>query len=71
MGEMLGARVEIPAHADMWMRGDRYGIVVDVTSASLNSRTGTVKVRLDKSGFIREFQPASLTVIGSVLVNVK
>ena len=38
-----GSRVEIPAHTDWWMRGDRYGEVLFV-------RDGRVGVRLDKSG---------------------
>jgi hypothetical protein len=39
----MAERVEIPAHADAWMRGDRYGEVVARSG-------GTVKVKMDKSG---------------------
>jgi hypothetical protein len=29
---LLGRRVEIPVHYDMWMRGARFGIVTQVRS---------------------------------------
>lgn len=41
----IGTRVEIPAHMDAWMRGDRYGVV----ESARRSDPGVVVVRLDKS----------------------
>lgn len=40
-----GTRVEIPAHYDAWMRGDRYGEVIGPGTVP-----GVVRVKLDKSG---------------------
>lgn len=42
----VGTRVEIPAHMDAWMRGDRFGTVESVRRRD----PGVVVVRLDKSG---------------------
>lgn len=44
---MLNTRVEIPAHLDRWMMGDRYGVIV----ALFTSKDGTAmaKVQMDKS----------------------
>lgn len=35
-------RVELPAHVDRWMRGDRYGTVVEISRSR-------VHVRMDRS----------------------
>lgn len=42
-------RVEIPPHTDAWMRGDRYGEVVQVSGDN-------VKVLMDKSGKTLRFK---------------
>lgn len=39
--EIKGARIEIPAHYDLWMRGARYGVVKSTT------KKGALKVRMD------------------------
>lgn len=44
----VGKRVEIGAHLDDWMRGDRYGTIERVTRQSIH-------VRLDKSGRLIRF----------------
>jgi len=38
----VGQRVQIPAHTDAWMRGDRYGAVAEVNGSG-------VIVQMDKS----------------------
>jgi hypothetical protein len=51
-------RVEVPAHTDYWMRGDRYGEVVKILQKKVNLDDGTsivremIDVKLDKSGKI-------------------
>lgn len=52
--EMTQERVEIPAHLDAWMRGDRYGTIEGYT------RQGMARVRLDKSGRIILCEPNEL-----------
>jgi len=47
---MVGTRVEIHPRFDDWMRGDRFGTVVEVIS-----RGERVRVRLDKSGNLRSY----------------
>jgi hypothetical protein len=49
-------RVEIPAHTDAWMRGDRYGEVVQVSGDH-------VKVLMDKSGKILTFRADDLRTV--------
>jgi hypothetical protein len=48
-------RVQIPAYADRWMMGDRYGEVVKITKIPRKDRIvsgygETAHVKLDKSG---------------------
>ncbi len=49
----VGQRVEIPAYADMWMRGARFGVVERVIDRSnrgmvaAEERTDIFRVRLD------------------------
>ena len=50
-------RVQIPAYTDRWMMGDRYGVVTRV------AKTGTVSVRLDKSGLTKKFHRCNVTEI--------
>lgn len=38
----IGTRVEIPTHWDWWMRGARYGVIVNIT-------TNNYWVQLDKA----------------------
>lgn len=61
MGECVGRRVELPAWSERWMRGDRYGVVVDVRRKPSGLHLADVK--LDKSGFTRSFVLANLTLI--------
>lgn len=42
-----GKRVEIPVYTDQWMRGDRYGEVVEFRGDALST---SYRVMLDKSG---------------------
>jgi hypothetical protein len=48
-------RVEVPAYTDVWMRGDRYGVVVGYVP-----RTRMSWVQMDKSGQRRRFMDADL-----------
>jgi hypothetical protein len=57
-------RVQIPAYTDHWMKGDRYGDVVDTHMSRYPIRpidggeaviTDVVRVKLDKSGKVRPF----------------
>lgn len=43
----VGKRVEIPAHTDRWMRGDRYGVVQSVRR---RSDKVVATIEMDKSG---------------------
>jgi len=49
-------RVQIPAYTDRWMMGDRYGVIVKVTTAPPRRWLGGTQpreiahVKLDKSG---------------------
>ena len=48
-------RVQIPAYTDRWMRGDRYGEVVNIVKARVpinGERPEIAHVKLDKSGKI-------------------
>lgn len=47
-----GTRVQIPAHTDAWMRGDKYGEVKSVTTRKgfPRDRSEVAKVAMDKSG---------------------
>lgn len=42
----VGARIEIPAHLDLWMRGARTGTVAH-HSRGLNGAPDFIKVRMD------------------------
>ena len=47
---LLGRRVEIPAHYDVWMRGARYGVISCVTALSdRRTKTRSVYVRMDNT----------------------
>ena len=56
-------RVQIPVYTDHWMRGDRYGEIVKITSRRkmdrikqcVLSRYRVAHVKLDKSGLVRKF----------------
>jgi hypothetical protein len=51
-------RVQIPAYTDAWMKGDRYGEIVKITTRkgsvsmgeSLKAKIEIAHVKLDKSG---------------------
>ena len=53
---LTGTRVEIPAYTDAWMRGDRYGEIIQTFRHWQMKRQGmskpVVHVKLDKSGKI-------------------
>lgn len=51
-------RVEVPAHTDDWMRGDRFGVVVRYVK-----RTGMTWVRLDKSGAQHRYPDTELRYV--------
>jgi len=44
----IGSRVQAHPACDCWMRGDRYGTVVRITSKSIH-------VKMDRSGRTRKF----------------
>jgi hypothetical protein len=53
-----GQRVQMAAHTDAFMQGDRYGVVLDVSAKR-------VRVQMDRSGKTRSVSPASLTHVTS------
>lgn len=57
----IGDRVEIPAHTDHWMAGDRYG---EITAVRENSAGVTIAtVDMDRSGKRRRFRTDELTIV--------
>lgn len=48
-----GMRVEVPAHTDSWMSGDRYGSVITIGRK-------WVHVRMERSGRARAFPVGDL-----------
>lgn len=46
--ELIGKRVEIPVHYDMWMRGARTGIVTSAQQGK-NGYSAFVRVKLDNN----------------------
>lgn len=50
-------RVEIPAYADRWMRGDRYGEIVAIRTLKSGEHAGreAFTVLLDRSGAYRTY----------------
>lgn len=55
-----GIRVEVPPHSDHWMRGDRYGALVNTRWVG---QTEYGYVRLDKSGKTVRFLASDLTLV--------
>ena len=51
-------RVQIPAHRDEWMQGDRFGTINDLT------RNGLAYVRMDKSGRLLAVPVNQLIAVG-------
>lgn len=45
--QLVGARVEIPAHYDAWMQGARFGKVTSWRNASASGLSAYVLVKLD------------------------
>ena len=43
--DLLGARVEIPAHFDLWMRGARFGNVCSVNARFVRVKMDHARVR--------------------------
>lgn len=68
--EFIGSRVEIPAHTDAWMKGDRYGELIGTTArpwrtpGGFPSLKGQGKVKMDKSGRVFKFDLDDLRLIG-------
>jgi hypothetical protein len=54
----LGDRVEFAPHTDIWMRGDRFGIVIGLKIAG----SSLVRVRLDTSNAVVVL-PGILTLV--------
>jgi hypothetical protein len=55
-------RIQIPAYTDQWMKGDRYGDLLHVTSYKPRAKNGAedpykkiAHVKLDKSGKTMRF----------------
>lgn len=60
----VGSRVELHPATDDWMRGDRYGDVVGYGRKSAKfGGHHPIKVKLDRSGRVKRYHPANLTVI--------
>ena len=51
----VGGRVELSPSTDAWMMGDRFGVITGVT------KTGLVKVKMDRSGKVRKLRRKDLT----------
>lgn len=68
MIDYVGMRVEIPAHTDAWMKGDRFGEIVDTGARPARTPGGfagiraVAMVKLDKSGHTVKFDLADLTI---------
>ena len=58
----IGDRIEITPSHDMWMRGDRYGLVVSVRWSLADGPTGYV-VKMDKSGRALRIAPDGIQQI--------
>lgn len=43
----MGSRVEIPAYADMWMRGARFGRIKRVTRSAMDGTVMIAHVQLE------------------------
>lgn len=69
MFDYTNRRVEIPAHTDAWMRGDRYGVIVDTTARPQRTPGGFAgikcgaKVQMDKSGRTLRFDLDALAFV--------
>jgi hypothetical protein len=68
--DLIGKRVQIPAHTDQWMMGDRYGEIVSLgrkfhprNNGKLMPARHRVKVKLDKSGKTYTADPTELEFI--------
>lgn len=48
--DLLGKRIEIPVHYDLWMRGARYGMVTRFCKAGPNDRSDYLLVKMDHTG---------------------
>jgi hypothetical protein len=59
--DLIGKRVEIPAHTDYWMMGDRFGEITKVVENSAGVYIATVD--MDRSGKRRRFRADALTFI--------
>lgn len=51
---LIGKRVQVPAYTDTWMKGDRFGKVVNVTM-SRETNVPYAHVMLDKSNRTMKF----------------
>lgn len=45
--DLIGKRVEIPVHYDMWMRGARFGVVTAYRKPKPNGYSDCVLIKLD------------------------
>jgi hypothetical protein len=69
MIDYAGKRVEIPAHTDSWMRGDRYGEIVSTTARPQKTPGGFAgikcvgRVKMDKSGKVMKFDLDDLNFV--------
>lgn len=54
---LIGKRVEIPVHYDLWMRGARTGVVTSVTKDATY-----IRVRMDHPGIKRLVKIAGMDV---------
>jgi hypothetical protein len=63
LGYHCGMRVQIPAHTDAWMSGDRYGVVVRSVKRASDGEY-VVHVRMDVSGKTRRFIAPDLEHVG-------
>lgn len=57
---LIGKRVQIPAHTDRWMRGDRYG---EIVSNYETLTANVVRVKMDRSGQTVTFYADDVTFV--------
>lgn len=53
-------RVEVPAHTDTWMRGDRFGTIL---SRYTFKGVDRVRVKMDKSGDVLRYPATMVTFV--------
>jgi hypothetical protein len=53
---LVGKRIEIPVHYDMWMRGAKYGLVTAVRRSKTPGHSDYVLVKMDHPSITRRLK---------------